>query len=478
MTTDIRTLAALLIASATLAACSGDDDSILNDTTTNAPNDQTVYTMTIQATKGGDDDTTRGLALSGKTLSVKWNAGEEVEVMRVDDAINGTYTSIGTLTAAASETGETTLRGTVSGLTTGKALRFFLRGHEMDYTGQKGVLLNSDDAVNSIEAKYDYAATTDDVTAYTVSGSTVTVSGGITLTSQQAVVKFTLKDLSGNAINATSLTIKENTGTNGHICLWRDANKISGNTLGRLTITPASATSTVYAAIYDYHNVTGSTSSYTLEATDADGNIYVYTKEGILFATGKYYEVTVKMQYTYTHTLAVSAVGDIVDIDGRAYAVADKENKLPSGVADAGMVAYKSGSNGLVIALYNDSEMTWYEANGTSGAAAHTPAIDGHAWKLPSEDDWLNMLEKYPNSFGNTYNCTPLNARLSNAGGNSFPSGNGYWSSTTGSTWTSTTDPDNYAVVIGMLLDEGVMDAYTQGWHKESHYYVRACFAF
>ena len=475
MTTDIRTLAALLIASVTLAACSGDD--ILNDQTPDTPNDQKVYTMTVQANKASGDDATRSLSLDGKTLNVKWNAGEEMEVMRVDDAINGIYTTIGTLTAAASETGETTLRGTVSGLTEGKALRFFLRGHDMDYTGQKGVLLNSDDAVNSIEAKYDYAAT-DTVTSYTVSGNTVTVSGGITLTSQQAVVKFTLKDLSGNAINATSLTIKENTGTNGHICLWRDANQISGNTLGRLTITPASATSTIYAAIYDYHNVTSSTSSYTLEATDEDGNIYVYFKQDILFNTGKYYEVTVKMQYTYTHTLAVSAVGDIVDIDGRAYAVADKDNKLPSGVADAGMVAYKSDSNGLVIALANDSEMTWYEATGTSGAAAHTPAIDGHAWKLPSKDDWLNMLEKFPGTGGNTYNCNPLNARLSNAGGNSFPSGNGYWSSTTGSTWTSTTDPDNYAIVIGMLLDEGVMDAYTQGWHKESNYYVRACFAF
>ena len=61
-------LAALLVASATFAACSSDD--ILNDQTTNTSNGQKVYTMTVQVTKtNGDDATTRGLSLDGKTLN-------------------------------------------------------------------------------------------------------------------------------------------------------------------------------------------------------------------------------------------------------------------------------------------------------------------------------------------------------------------------------------------------------------------------
>ena len=80
---NIKTLAALLMAVAALAACSNEDVSVneqlvVNPTET-APK---TYTMTIQATKSSGDDaaTTRGLSLNGKTLNVKWYEGEVVEV--------------------------------------------------------------------------------------------------------------------------------------------------------------------------------------------------------------------------------------------------------------------------------------------------------------------------------------------------------------------------------------------------------------
>ena len=58
--TSIKTLAALLMAGAAFAACSSSDDEILNEQPVN-PTEPKTYTMTIQATKGGDAATTRGL---------------------------------------------------------------------------------------------------------------------------------------------------------------------------------------------------------------------------------------------------------------------------------------------------------------------------------------------------------------------------------------------------------------------------------
>ena len=135
-------------------------------------------------------------------------------------------------------------------------------------------------------------------------------------------------------------------------------------------------------------------------------------------------------------TLAESTVGMIVGTDGKAYAVADKDN-LPSGVTAAGMVAYKSGSNGLAIALADEaSQMNWSTANGGTGAAAHTPTVTGYSWKLPSMDEW-NMIVKglsgqsadLSTSDNYYYTAYSLKTKIEAAGGTGLQYGD-YWSST------------------------------------------------
>ena len=74
--TGTKTLAALLMAGAALAACSGDDNIVEELPATPA---QHTYTMTIEATKGGDAATTRALALDGKTLNATWETSNEVK---------------------------------------------------------------------------------------------------------------------------------------------------------------------------------------------------------------------------------------------------------------------------------------------------------------------------------------------------------------------------------------------------------------
>ena len=161
-------------------------------------------------------------------------------------------------------------------------------------------------------------------------------------------------------------------------------------------------------------------------------------------------------------TLAEATVGMVVGSDGNAYAVADKDN-LPTGVTAAGMVAYKNGSNGLVIALTDEaSTMDWDTANGaTTGAAAHTPAVTGQAWKLPSQAEWQQMFSA---NGGNEGSSTGLNTALTNAGGTTLKSN--CWSST----------ETGYANANYGWFSGGGAGFYEVG--KANPNYVRACLAF
>lgn len=202
---NIKTLAALLMAGAAFTACSNEDDFIKEQPV----NPTQKYIMTVNALKGSDA-TTRALSLSGKTLSAKWAATDQVSVFPEAWSSTTTLTPIGTLTAAASATGSTSLAGEVetTNLNTGDNVQMLFPRATWDYTGQKGVLLAEDDAVNAIEMKYDYALATPSIT---VSG-TNEITANAAFESQQAIVKFNLQDAGGSAINATSLKIYANGG--------------------------------------------------------------------------------------------------------------------------------------------------------------------------------------------------------------------------------------------------------------------------
>ena len=192
---NIKTLAALLMAGAAFTACSNEDDLIKEQPV----NPTQKYTMTVNATKGSDG-ITRALSLSGKTLSAKWAANDEVAVF--PEAWS--RTPLGTLTAAASETGTTTLSGDLTGsVAGGDNLHLLFPRAEWSYTGQKGILLSDE---NSIEKKYDYALA--DVEVAEIDAEKITTTANANLASQQAIVKFILKNNDGSAdLAADKLTI-------------------------------------------------------------------------------------------------------------------------------------------------------------------------------------------------------------------------------------------------------------------------------
>jgi len=197
--TDIKTLAALLMAGAAMTACSSDDN-IVSDAQ-QPVNPTGKYTMTVNATMGDDGTkgSNRALVLDGKTLKVKWAGTDQVAVF--PEAWS--RTPLGMLTAAASETGTTTLSGDLTGsVAVGDNLHLLFPRTEWEYTGQKGILLSDE---NSIEKKYDYALA--DVEVAAIDDSHITTTANANFASQQAIVKFTLKDKNGDALAADKLTI-------------------------------------------------------------------------------------------------------------------------------------------------------------------------------------------------------------------------------------------------------------------------------
>ena len=153
------------------------------------------YTLTVAASKGDD---TKALALDGKTLNVKWAATDQVSVFPE----LWSRDPMGTLTAAASETGSTTLSGTISPEPSiGDNLNLLFPRAEWNYTGQKGILLSD---ASSIEKKYDYALAA--VTVDEVTGGEIITTAPANFDSQQAIVKFRLTD-GTNPLAVNSLKI-------------------------------------------------------------------------------------------------------------------------------------------------------------------------------------------------------------------------------------------------------------------------------
>ena len=265
------------------------------------------------------------------------------------------------------------------------------------------------------------------------------------LTNELAIIAYTLKNADGSVdltSTITGMTISD--GTNTYI------------------VNREAAEGPIYVAIRP-------TSGANIEYTATDGTYY-YTKSvtGKTYEAGQFYQLGLRMTQSSAvgHGLFFSTVGEVVGTDGLAYP-ATAYNNLPVGVAAAGMVAYKDGKSGLVIALTDEaSTMSWTDAKGASGAAAHTPVVAGHTWKLPSNDDWNNIIT----ANGNTW--TGLNTALESAGGTGVVGeDNRYWSSD------MTRPSAKYVYWYIKMIAGGT----TFPWNTETSsetYNVRACFYF
>ena len=460
--TDIKTLAALLMAGAALAACSGDDN-IVEEQPANPA--QHTYTMTIEATKGGDAATTRALALDGKTLNATWQTTDEVAVYNYTQkaALEG---HLSPQSAGASAT----LTGSLTGSVT-KGDDVYLRWPSVnaDYTGQDGTL-------ETIAQRYDYTTGIAKVTSFdgtTIGAEDSSHGGSVLFTNSQAIVKFTLIDkATGSPINATQLTIdaKDSQGSS----LIQSLTYPNTYTFGPITINRTSpANNFVYAAL-----PFSSQANFTFALTATDGtHNYTYEKAGMKMINGRYYEVTVKMtRATYPITLSEVTsdyLGSVVTTDGTVYATVT--DAIAANKTAAGMIAYVSGiGQGLAIALADESgTMNWSTAKSTCEGKT---AVTGGTWRLPSAKDWQYMFigcgsgESYSDpteEMKRSY--SGLASKLTTAGGTALQVGEdyNYWSS-------SEYDISEFAWSLRFVGN----DAIFLFGRKDLNAFVRACLAF
>ena len=191
--TNIRTLAALLMASAAIVSCSVKED-IFEEKTTIKEEPAKVYTLSVNATKGGDDEATKALSLDGKTLNATWAQNEEVTVYNKTKKaqLDGTL-------KAQSDGSSTTLKGSLTG-TIENGDELILRFTSANYASQSGTL-------DYIAANCDFAEASITVSSVDGENNVIPTTSTASFVNQQAIVKFILKDQDNNDLNVSNLTI-------------------------------------------------------------------------------------------------------------------------------------------------------------------------------------------------------------------------------------------------------------------------------
>ena len=332
--TDIKTIAALLMAGAAFTACSSSDDSIIDEQPAN-PAKQT-YTFTVKASKG-DDGTTRALTLTGegnKTLKAYWDGTETVTVKEGD-------TTLGTLTVTPDDNDNTlaTLSGKLGDAPSGTSLTLELFSNA--YNSQDGTL-------DYIANHCDYATATTTVTYDEVNK---TIRGtDADFTNQQAIIKFMLKDKGNSdaAISPSALTVTDGTSTVELTSIPVDTYTANGD-----------------GVLYVAFPAAGSAKTITLTATVGNDTYTYTTSSAKTFVNGQYYEITVKMTKQAPTDLSM------VDCAGNARA---------NGMSTANCyMVHKAGKYKLPLVYGNAIKA------GATNAAAYT-GVSGQLETFPRHD--------------------------------------------------------------------------------------------
>lgn len=436
-----KTMGATLAMAAALAmgmtACTNDD----NITDEPQPAGPKTYTLTIEASKG-DGGTTRALSLSadGMTLTPVWKTGETVSV---SNETYGRQADLGTLTAQ-SDGASTTLTGTLTGTIVEGDELYLSIVRDGDYDTQQGTL--------------EYISNHLDIAVCIVHVASVDASNNITLTegtadfdNAMAVVRFHLMDKAGTPLNASALNINIPA-----VNYWEPSDyPLTGMTDATYTANAYgenTGAGVVYAAIGGFTD----TRTVTLTAT-VGTDTYTYSKSGVTFQDGKFYDITVKM------TKHEPALGDLYYSDG-TYSTTLVAGKTPIGVIayldqtgtddDEITESGNGGGHGLVLCLKNAaSYLSWstnissqaytgnayvtdaagltrltgasgynatnamasvenaatvypaaYQAKNYTGLAA--PATGTTGWFLPSAQQWVKMQQALGGMDGSTSDKT------------------------------------------------------------------------
>lgn len=221
-----------------------------------------VCTLTVDAVKSPSAGT-RALAPDGSTIAATWSMDDRVTVLNANQVV------IGTMTPFSIDGSKARLKAALnSPVHKDDKLTLVFPQTVRDYTGQKGTL-------DDIASNYDFA--TASVKVNYADESFVSASDAH-FANQQAIVRFNLQDKSSKAISISSLTISA------------DGLLQKEGVTGPVTITPATATNDIYAAL------SGINGKVTLTANAGNRTWSYTTTEVKTMVDGHYYPITCKMQ--------------------------------------------------------------------------------------------------------------------------------------------------------------------------------------
>lgn len=417
-----------VVAAVGLSACSSEDNLSINPQP--AQSEVHTYHVCIPASFG-DDAQTRAVtpgtdAVSGKpNLIGQFMTTENVAVYNMttdEDANIGSWTYLhpdADNATTANLTGDLSFSSSIA---EGQTLRLIYNSSDKYFTYS---VWNADPAQIVSEpgtlaglSNYDFAVA--DVTISSVSGSdpyTLTTSPA-NFENLQSMFKFTFTGLpTGVGVQMLSVSSENlyistsHSPVNGYEQYYAPV-YISLDDAARA----ANGAGVVYAAIRFRET---SEDNITFTVTGTDGNTYGATKHTTGFSNGKYYTATIALtKVADTKTIAALTTDEIgwrIGSDGKAYS---PTGSLPTGVTAVAMIAYVGSAsdctNGLAIAL-SDESGKMSQAAATTACAAKSSPITGGAWRLTTDNDWLNMFSACGGTSQFDYNG--LNTKLGAVGG-------------------------------------------------------------
>lgn len=239
------------------------------------------------------------------------------------------------------------------------------------------------------------------------------------------------------------------------------------------------ATNTSHTATYSGGTLTASSSD------DSKASVSVNTSTGVITVTRKtdaaFSNVTITVSVTPdgNHTapsnitisvsgdafdpgvaLSSSNVGDIVSSNGKAYPVSYKNSWDSSWGTKAGVVTYKSGSTGYVVALYNcggsaNSDGNRYTWGNRNSGLSTIPSVSGRAWIIGTKEQYeIALINAWSDNM----------TRITNAGGRAI--GNVCWTNTR-------SNYNEYVWCIDPVFGDKLKEHIDNG-----QFYVRPLFAF
>ena len=385
--TKIFMMAALALA---FAACSNNDDDFAQQPSAQPANGEITITATLDANDGASN---RALSIDGSNIASTWKTTDQFAILYN----NGTENTKSIATVDKIDGTTVTITFTVSSSLANNTACTIVYPASAANAGNTGAdvataLATQDGTIgNCPEVRVGTA---------TIDKDNHNLTSVTKLTAQNAIFKFTLQDLSDGAKSATEFKVSDG----------------SGNVI--TTVTPGSASGELYVALpvmvagTYWFNATIGSKPYIAKATTAAATV-----------AGKYYQTTVKM----------ATIGDVILSDGKFAA----RSSTGTNVA---MIAYLGSStgvagytHGLALALTDKGQMSWTDATGASGAAAHTPAAPTpmtSSWMLPSKDQWTNMINACKSVLGTKNDCRDLRDGFASITGASNMQSRYYWSST------------------------------------------------